>query len=371
MTAAMIASARVASAEEDEQTAKKATRAIQEQLVQLDYASLDQPQLRLDVLRALTLSLTRGGQPADDLRAPLIAWLDEIYPAVTPQENRDLSAIMQFLQAPSAVAKGMALLNEASGQEEQITYAMHLRYLKEGWTPELRENYFQWFVLAGGYHGGARLANYLADCKKHAMASIPKAEMTPSLKAIVDTPPKRNPLQFTIEPRSFVKEWAMDDFHDTLAKGVPAGRDFKNGRKMFGAGSCYACHRFQGEGGAVGPDLTSAGGKFSAKDLLETVVDPSKAISDQYSASQFLLDDGTLLVGRVMNLKETEYWVNTDMMKPSTITKVKVDTIEAIRPSQVSMMPKGLLNTMTDKDVLDLLAYLISAGNPDHPLFKN
>ena len=71
-----------------------------------------------------------------------------------------------------------------------------------------------------------------------------------------------------------------------------------------------------------------------------------------------------------MNLKETEYWVNTDMMKPSTITKVKVDTIEAIRPSQVSMMPKGLLNTMTDKDVLDLLAYLISAGNPDHTLFK-
>ena len=72
-----------------------------------------------------------------------------------------------------------------------------------------------------------------------------------------------------------------------------------------------------------------------------------------------------------MNLKENEYWVNSDMMKPSTITKVKVDSIEAIRPSQVSMMPTGLLNTMSDKDVLDLLAYLISAGNPDHPLFKN
>jgi hypothetical protein len=49
---------------------------------------------------------------------------------------------------------------------------------------------------------------------------------------------------------------------------------------------------------------------------------------------------------------------------------VKVDTIEAIQPSQISMMPKGLLNTMSDKDVLDLLAYLISAGNPDHPLFE-
>ena len=72
-----------------------------------------------------------------------------------------------------------------------------------------------------------------------------------------------------------------------------------------------------------------------------------------------------------MNLKENEYWVNTDMMKPSTITKVNVDTIEAIRPSQISMMPKGLLNTMNEKDILDLLAYLISAGNPDHPLFQN
>ena len=370
-TAAMIAWARVASSGESDEQATNAARSIQQQLMKIDYASLGKQQLRLDVLRALILSLTRGGQPSDDIRSQLINWLDGIYPAVSPQENRDLSAIMQFLQAPSAVEKGMGLLNEASGQEEQITYAMHLRHLKGGWTPELRENYFQWFVLAGGYHGGARLANYLTDCKKQAIASIPKAEMTPALKAIVNTPPKRNPQQFTIEPRSFVKDWAMDDFHSAIAKGVPGERDFKNGRKMFGAGSCYACHRFQGEGGAVGPDLTSSGGKFSAVDLLETVVDPSKVISDQYSASQFLLDDGTLLVGRVMNLKENEYWVNSDMMKPSTITKVKVDSIEAIRPSQVSMMPTGLLNTMSDKDVLDLLAYLISAGNPDHPLFKN
>ena len=368
-TAAMIAWARVASAQQNPEQAQNAAQLIQAELMQLDYAAIGELQLRLDVLRALTLSLTRGKMPSNDTRGQLILWLDQIYPAMTPQENRDLSAIMQFLQAPSAVVKGMALLNEASGQEEQITYAMHLRHLQDGWTPELRENYFQWFVLAGGYHGGARLANYLADCKKQAIASIPKAEMTPALKAIVDTPPKRNPQQFTIEPRSFVKEWSMADFHDKLAKGVPGKRDFKNGRQMFGAGSCYACHRFQGEGGAVGPDLTSAGGKFSAMDLLETVVDPSKVISDQYSASQFLLDDGTLLVGRVMNLKENEYWVNTDMMQPSTITKVKVDTIEAIQPSQVSMMPKGLLNTMTDKDVLDLLAYLISAGNSDHPLF--
>ena len=89
----------------------------------------------------------------------------------------------------------------------------------------------------------------------------------------------------------------MKDFRGKLAQGVPSGRDFKNGRKMFGRKLLYLPS--MGEGGAVGPDLTSAGGKFSAMDLVETVVEPSKAISDQYSESQFLLDDGTLLVGRV------------------------------------------------------------------------
>ena len=69
-----------------------------------------------------------------------------------------------FVNAPFAVERGMKLLTNASGQEEQIGYALNLRHLKDGWTP-MRETYFKWFVLSGNYRGGARLANYLATLR--------------------------------------------------------------------------------------------------------------------------------------------------------------------------------------------------------------
>ena len=357
---AMIALARV--------DGKNSAPAVLRSSMAFDYTALDNLQQRLDLLRGITLALTRGGQPAGKLKKDLVQWLDGIYPATTPEENRDLSAIMQFLQAPSAATKGTALLRGASGQEEQIGYALNLRHIKQGWTPKLHETYFQWFVRAGNFKGGARLSNYLDGIKKDAIASVPKTEMTPRLSKIIKTKPKESGPQFTLEPRSFVKLWTMKELTELIPAVVPAKRDFKNGRQMFGAGSCYACHRIMGEGGAVGPDLTSVGGKFGAYDLLESIVDPGKEISDQYGASVFTLNDGSKLNGRIMNMRDG-YWINTDMMQPSTATKVKADLIASIEPSAVSMMPPGLINTMNKEDILDLLAYLISGGDRKHELF--
>ena len=335
-----------------------------------DYRNEKNWQQRIDLLRSITLALTRGGQPQAEQKKSLIAWLDQIYPASTPEENRDLSAIMQFLQAPSAARKGMALLRSASGQEEQIGYALNLRHLKTGWTSLLRESYFKWFVRAGSFKGGARLSNYMDGIKKDAIASVEDWQMTDGLKKIIATKPQQTDPQFTFEPRSFVKNWTMKDMAAWVPGGVPGKRDFKNGRQMFGAGSCYACHRIAGEGGAVGPDLTSVGGKFGAYDLLESIVDPGKEISDQYGSSVFTTTDGTQLNGRIMNMRNNEYWVNTDMMKPSTVTKVKAENLASIEPSPISMMPPGLINTMDKEDILDLMAYLIAGGKSDHELFR-
>jgi putative heme-binding domain-containing protein len=360
-SAAMIALARADS---------KSSEAVLSKAMTLDYANEKNWQQRIDLLRSITLALTRGGQPQPEQKKKLIGWLDKIYPAATPEENRDLSAIMQFLQAPSAAKKGMALLRSASGQEEQIGYALNLRHLKTGWTSMLLESYFNWFVRAGSFKGGARLSNYLDGIKKDAIASVEDLQMTEGLTKIIDTKPQQADPQFTFEPRTFVKNWTMKDMAPWVPSGVPSKRDFKNGRQMFGAGSCYACHRIAGEGGAVGPDLTSVGGKFGAYDLLESIVDPGKEISDQYGSSVFSLTDGTQLNGRIMNMRNNEYWVNTDMMKPSTVTKVKAENLTSIEPSSISMMPPGLINTMDKEDILDLMAYLIAGGKSDHELFR-
>ena len=93
-TAAMIALARASSAEQ------KATPAANEsrKLIQIDYHKLDSLQLRLDV-PCIDTQPDKGGQPSAETRSRLINWIDGFYPAVTHKENRNLSAIMQFLQA--------------------------------------------------------------------------------------------------------------------------------------------------------------------------------------------------------------------------------------------------------------------------------
>jgi hypothetical protein len=57
-------------------------------------------------------------------------------------------------------------------------------------------------------------------------------------------------------------------------------------------------------------------------------------------------------------------------MEPNAITTIKVDDIEQMMPSKVSMMPAGLINTLSKDDVLDLLAYMLARGNADDDRFK-
>ena len=151
--------------------------------------------------------------------------------------------------------------------------------------------------------------------------------------------------------------------------GLEGNRDFENGRKMFGAGSCYVCHRFNQQGGAIGPDLTSVAGKFSPRDLLESIVEPNKEISDQYGSMIFTMNDGSVVTGRIMNLSGDSITVNTNMMDPSATTGVDRKKLKKMEDGTVSMMPPGLINTMSETDILDLLAYLLSAGKADDPMF--
>ncbi len=115
-TAAMIALARV--------DAENSVSEILDKATSIDYLNTNSRQKRLDVLRSVTLSLTRSGKPSARDEAKLLEWLDGIYPAQTPEENRDLSSMAAFLNAPFAVERGMQLLANASGQEEQIIDAL-------------------------------------------------------------------------------------------------------------------------------------------------------------------------------------------------------------------------------------------------------
>jgi len=339
-----------------------------ERLAALDYAALRR-QSRLDLLRAYTLTFLRLAPPDDSQKQAVLAQLGSHFPASAVDENVELSQLFVFFQDPSAAGVLVERIERAPSQEEQLSYGKNLRLLTAGWTPELEERYFKWIGRAMTYKGGASFANFVASIRKDAESRLAPARLA-ELQPIVDAAAQSDGPKFTFEPRSFVQHWSVGDFDDVINVGLEGGRNFENGRNLFGAATCFACHRFNQEGGAFGPDLTSVAGKFSPRDLLESIIEPSKEISDQYNSIVITKHDDSVVIGRIVNLSGDTVMVNTDMLDPDAMTNVSSNDIQSIEPSKLSMLPPGLLDILKKDDVLDLLAYLLSMGDRQSPLFR-
>jgi putative heme-binding domain-containing protein len=326
------------------------------------------PDLKLSLTRLYELAFIRMGAPDAAAKQRTIARLDPHFPSGDRELNAELCKLLVYLEAPGVATKSLALLTKAPSQEEQMEYAFSLRNLKNGWTHAQREDYFRWFVRAQGYRGGHSFLGFVANIKADAVINLPDDEKA-SLKTIIETTVKvENPFA-NAKPRPFVKKYTVDDLLPIVDKGL-TGRNFEQGHKLFGEAKCFACHRFAQEGGAFGPDLTALAGRFNAKDLLESIIEPSKVISDQYGAVTVVTLDGNLVTGRIINLAGDNIMVNTDMIDPDKITQVSRRNIESVTPSKISMMPAGLLDTFTQDEVLDLMGYLLSRGDRNNAMYK-
>jgi putative heme-binding domain-containing protein len=155
-----------------------------------------------------------------------------------------------------------------------------------------------------------------------------------------------------------------------MEKGLKTKRDFDRGRTLFGEAQCFACHRFDNEGGAMGPDLTGIAGRFNLRDLLESILDPSKEISDQYAAVIITTSDGKSVTGRIVNQHGDNITLMTNMLDPNGLVNVNAKRVESVEKSKVSPMPKALLDTFKEDEILDLVAYLMSRGDRNQKMFK-
>lgn len=336
-------------------------------LDRLPWDSLNEAQ-KLALLRVYGLAFIRMGAPDAATAQAIGKKFMQHYPSASRALNIELSRMLAYLETPGVIEKTLDLQAKAPTQEEQIHYAYVLRPVKSGWTPELRRRYFDWFNKAGEYRGGASFGGFLTNIKNEALEHVSEADKA-ALADVLSPKASEATAAAPIAPRSFVKNYTVADLAGKLDKGLK-NRDFANGRAMFAAASCFACHRFAGEGGAVGPDLTGVGGRFSPRDLLESTIEPSKVISDQYQSVIFTMTDGSQVVGRIMNLNGDKIMVNTNMLDPGQSVNVDRTQVANQIVSPVSLMPPGLLNTLTEQDVLDLMAYLLSGGNKADKMFK-
>nr|HAD53255.1 heme-binding protein [Algoriphagus sp.] len=165
------------------------------------------------------------------------------------------------------------------------------------------------------------------------------------------------------------RRWTVEEalpFVDSLQ-----ARDFVRGKAMYAATLCQSCHSMQGEGGVIGPDLTQLESRFSKKDILEATINPSQTISEQYHATVFELKEGGSIVGRLTDEDGANYYVSQNPFAPDQLRKIPKNTVAFTKNSEVSIMLPGLINRLNEEELKDLMAYLISGGNENHPVFQN
>ena len=174
-----------------------------------------------------------------------------------------------------------------------------------------------------------------------------------------------------VAPKGPGKNYTLDEATALATAGLKAGgRDFANGEAMYRSVMCATCHRFNGEGGSIGPDLTGSGNRYTLRDLLENIIDPSKVISDQYDSHEITKKDGSVLVGRIVVEENEKVFLMTNPFAPNDHLAINESDIAKKGTRKVSMMPPSLINALNEDELLDLIAYLVSGGNKGDKVFK-
>ena len=373
-------------------------------LMQVDYAALSATD-KQNILRTIEVILARYDKGATASKAQLVTYLDPHYPADDNLLNRSLSILLVHLDAPSAVGKTLALLKDAKDDPNyqktftassdlifrnpqygldianmlanvppaQATfYATVLGGADKGWTAAQRDEYFGWIKNAlTAYKGGRSYVGFLDRARKMALASVDKADfekydelsggklLTESGNDIVNS---------GAQPEGPGRRWTVEEAEPLIANLV--GRDLVKGKAMYAASLCQSCHTMQGAGGAIGPDLSQLGTRFSPKDILVATLDPNATISDQYHSSVLELKAGGSLVGKITDEDAQNYYLSQNPFAPADIKKVPKNTVSLKKNSDISIMMPGLVNRLNEEELKDLMAYLISGGNSNHAVYK-
>ena len=149
-------------------------------------------------------------------------------------------------------------------------------------------------------------------------------------------------------------EAAFVRYQSLLTDDALADADARKGREVYNT-TCFACHQLYGEGGKVGPDLTGAN-RTDITYLLGNILTPSEIIQEEYKMTLIFTEDGQVYSGVVVseNRRQVQLAI-ANVEEPVTIPVSQITDREI---TDLSMMPEGLLENLSDPEVLDLVAYL-------------
>jgi uncharacterized repeat protein (TIGR03806 family) len=204
----------------------------------------------------------------------------------------------------------------------------------------------------------------------HRLSTRGRGQMPPLVSTVVDTAAValfRNWIASLPSGPAPQHDWTLADLQPDLPQ-TRRGRSFDAGRTAFRDTGCLQCHRMGSDGGNVGPDLTGVGTRLSSEALLEAILVPSRTIAPEYAQTEIETAGGETWIGRVES--ETDTVLMFRAAGADDAVSLTPAQIRSRRLSTVSNMPEGMVNTLEKSQILDLLAYLLSGGDPGHPAFR-
>lgn len=340
--------------------------ALWERLNTLPFESFSDSE-QLVLLRVYQLAILRLGRPTPSQSSAIVYRLADHYPCGSSILNREMSQLLVYFEEPMVVEKSMPLIAQAKTQEDQIFFLQVLRNVKAGWSEASTTAYFQTLADLRSRRGGREYARSLKQIIDDAMQRLDAGERLRIAKIIdsaVDQPwSKLPPVQ-----RQFVRAWKLDDLESELP-AVDRGRNFERGAALFAEASCIRCHQIGTAGGVIGPDLTSVSRRFSRKDILRSILEPSAAIDIKYRSTLIVTDEGTTLIGAVVSEDDDTLAVVIDPLIGSQHVVPKRSIAER-KLTETSPMPNGALNTLSRDEIFDLIAYVESGGDMNYKSFR-
>ena len=337
---------------------------------------------RIDWLRVLQLVLVRCGpidaESRESIAGPLSRLLataegvnpgqsNSREPETTSSLRRELVRVIAGLNVEAGLEPVLAELERATTQEDAIHCAHALLAQHAGWNVERRRRALTaidaWRAKARGGHSlvkfvdaiRERMVKALTDEERAALGSL--AELPGA--AETETEPAATP---------HVRAWTRAEIEmlfrgsSSTSNGAATGSSATDphalGRAAFTKARCATCHRIDGAGGSTGSDLTGVGRRFSRADLLESLLEPSKVISDQYRDVELITTDGELHVGRIE--REDEKTITLRSLPPNEdLVELAKSDLEERRLTSLSRMPSNLLDVLTGDEVRALVRYLL------------
>ncbi|MEM6377940.1 MAG: c-type cytochrome [Bacteroidota bacterium] len=374
---------------------------IYEKLIDIDWGSLSKAQ-KVDWLRALNLNLQRLGAPLPRQKSAFVAKLNPQYPAKDYALDRELSQILLFLNAENAVEKTMDLLlyhaeertithpsmlsAEVSNRSEQygpkimkvlenmpateaIYYVTLLSHVEEGWRKSQRSRYFNWFYDGLNAEGGMSYKPFLENIRQKAVSLIPEEEKG-YFETLSGVYQPGEVLAEVPQPIGPGKAYSIQELRSIVNKSTKDyNGDYAAGKLVYQSALCSTCHRVNGLGGNSGPDLTQLATRFSQHAMLNAIINPNEAISDQYAYTLFKMKNGENKAGKILQEDDKQITLQPSPYSSTYTIEIKADSVESRTISPVSPMPPNLLNRLNETEIADLLAFLSAGGDPEHKIY--